>query len=144
MASKSVKLTIDINQSDLEAEKLEELTQNLLQEMKERDEVETASLVADENPPEGAKTWGRFLLGILQAEVSIENISFVLEFLWDSLNRQPIEIKVETNGNKFEIVARDRHQLLVAIDAVNKLCQLSVAIDASIKLLESAEEDKNG
>jgi hypothetical protein len=32
----------------------------------------------------------------------------------------------------------------VAIDAVNKLCQLSVAIDASIKLLESAEEDKNG
>jgi hypothetical protein len=112
--------------------------------MKELDEVETASLVADENPPEGAKTWGSFLLGILQAEVSIENISFVLEFLWDRLNRQPIEIKVETNGNKFEIVVRNLRELLAAIDAVNKLCELPAAIDASNKLLESAEEDKNG
>jgi hypothetical protein len=144
MASKSVKLTIDINQSDLEAEKRDELTQNLLQEMKELDEVETASLVADENPPEGAKPFGSFLLGILQAEVSIENIRFVLEFLWNSRNRQPIEIKVETNGNKFEIVVRDTQQLLAAIDAINKLCQLPATIDASIKLLESAEEDKNG
>jgi hypothetical protein len=144
MASKSVKLTIDINQSDLEAEKLEELTQNLLQDMKELDEVETASLVADENPPEGAKTWGRFLLGILQAEVSIENISFVLEFLRNRLNPQPIVIKVETNGNKVEIVVRNLRELLAAIDAVNKLCQLPAAIEASNKLLESAEEDKNG
>jgi hypothetical protein len=144
MASKSVKLTIDINQSDLEAEKLDELTQNLLQEMKELDEVETASLVADENPPEGARAFGSFLLGILQAEVSIENISFVLKFLWDTRNRQPIEIEVEVNGNKARVKVGSQHQLAAAIEAIKQLYQLPAAIDASNKLLESAEEDKNG
>lgn len=144
MARESLKLTIDINQSDLEAEKLDELTQNLLQEMKELDEVETASLVADENPPEGARAFGSFLLGILQAEVSIENIRFVLEFLWNRLNPQPIEIEVEANGNKFKIVVRSQQQLPAAIDAIKKLYQLPAAIDASNNLLESAQEDKNG
>ena len=131
MTSKSVKLTIDINQSDLEADKLDELTRNLLQEMKQLDEVEKVSLVADENPPEGARAFGNFLLGILQAEVSIENVKFLLEFLWNRLNPQPIEIELEANGKKFKIAVRSQHQLPAAIDAVNKL-------------LESAQEDKNG
>lgn len=114
----NVKFTITLSDPGLDEEELDEATRNLLQEMKELDEVEQASLVKVEQAPEGSKPLVGFVLGMLQAEVSIQNIKKLLGFLGDRLGSKPIEIEVEApNGRKLKVKASSREELLVAIKA---------------------------
>jgi hypothetical protein len=115
----NIKLKLALNDPNLDSEQLEKLTINLLREMKELD-VERADLVAVEDIPEGSKAFGGFLLGMLQAEVSIANAKQVFGFLGDRLGNKPIELEVEANGKKLKVKASSQQELLAAIQAAEK------------------------
>ncbi|MEH1826170.1 hypothetical protein [Nostoc sp.] len=120
MSSESnVKLTIALSNPDLDADEQERETRNLLREINELD-VESAELVAVTEIPEGAKSVGGFLLGVLQAEVSINNFKKLLGFLGDRLGNKTIELEVEANGKKLKVKASSREELTAAIEQAQK------------------------
>jgi hypothetical protein len=120
MSSESnVKLTIALSNPDLDAEEQERETRNLLREIKDLD-VESAELVAVTEIPERAKSVGGFLLGVLQAEVSLANFKKFLGFLGDRLGNKTIELEVEANGKKLKVKASSPEELNAAIEQAQK------------------------
>lgn len=120
MSSESnVKLTIALSNPDLDADEQERDTRNLLRDIKELD-VESAELVAVTEIPEGAKSIGGFLVGVLQAEVSLANFKKLLGFLGDRLGNKSIELEVEANGKKLKVKASSREELAAAIEQAQK------------------------
>jgi hypothetical protein len=112
-----VKLTLNFNDPDLDAEDCDEQVQQILTELKQIDEVETAGRVLDPNPPEGNKAVGGFLVGLLMAEVNVANAQKLMGFLGDRLGGKPIELSVEANGKKLTVKAHSREELEAAIKA---------------------------
>lgn len=118
----NVKLTIALNNPDLEPEEKEEETRNLLREIRDLD-VESAELVEVTEIPEGARSVGGFLLGVLQAEVSIANCHKVLVYLRDRLGNKPIELEVEANDKKLKVKANSQQELIMAIEQAQKFIE---------------------
>ncbi|MBN3896262.1 MAG: hypothetical protein HWQ41_13650 [Nostoc sp. NOS(2021)] len=120
MSSESnVKLTIALSNSDLDADEQERETRNLLREIKDLD-VESAELVAVTEIPEGAKSVGGFLVGVLQTEVSLANFKKLLGFLGDRLGNKTVELEVEANGKKLKVKASSQEELTAAIEQAQK------------------------
>jgi hypothetical protein len=120
MSSESnVKLTLTLINPDLDAEEQEREARNLLREINELD-VESAELVEVTEIPEGAKSVGGFLLGVLQAEVSLANFKKLLGFLGDRLGNKTIELEVEADGKKLKVKASSREELTAAIEQAQK------------------------
>ncbi|NEU83824.1 hypothetical protein [Nostoc sp. UIC 10630] len=120
MSSESnVKLTLALSNPDLDAEEQERETRNLLREIKELD-VESAELVAVTEIPQGAKSVGGFLVGVLQTEVSLANFKKLLGFLGDRLGNKTIELEVEANGKKLKVKASSQQELNAAIEQAQK------------------------
>lgn len=118
-AESKVKLTIALSDPDLDAEELDKDTRNLLQEMNELDEVE-ASLVIEE-APKGSKALAGILLGILQAEVSVDNIMKVLGFIGDREKGKTIEMELEADGGrKLKLKASNQQDFVAAIQAAQE------------------------
>lgn len=120
MNESKVKLTIALKDSDLNEEELDEVTQNILHQMRELDEVERVERVQDPNPPQGNKSFGAALVGILTAEVNGKNIKAALGFLSERLSGKQIELEVEANGKKLKVKASSRQELLDAIQAAEQ------------------------
>ena len=118
MASNSnITFTIAFNDPDLDSEELDEEAQRLMSELKQIDEVDEVNRVIDPNPPEGNKSIGRFVVGLLAAEVSAANVKKFLEFLGDRLGGKTIEFTVDGNGKKLSVKANSRKELESAIKA---------------------------
>lgn len=118
MVEKSnVKLVIDFNDPNLEAEERERQAQSLMVELKQMDEIESVKRVRDPNPPEGSKALSSFLVGLLMAEVSTENAKRLLKFLRDRLGNKPIELEIEANGKSLKVKAHSKEELETAIKA---------------------------
>jgi hypothetical protein len=113
----SIKLTIAFDDPDLEPEERDEQAQRFLAELKQVDEVESVERLLDPNPPEGNKSLGGFLVGMLLAEVNPVNGKKLLGFLGDRLGGKPIELSVEANGRKLTVKAHSREELEAAIKA---------------------------
>ena len=111
----SIKLTIAFDDPDLEPEERDEQAQRFLAELKQVDEVESVERLLDPNPPEGNKSLGGFLVGMLLAEVNPANGKKLLGFLGDRLGGKPIELSVEANGRKLTVKAHSREELEAAI-----------------------------
>lgn len=120
MAESNIKLTIALKDSDLDEEELDKITRNLLQQMRELDQVEQVECIVDPNPPEGNKALGGFLVGLLTAEVNPANITAVMGFLGDRLGGKPVELEVETNSKKLKVKAGNQQDLLAAIQEAEK------------------------
>lgn len=122
----NVKLTIALSDSSLDPEDLDRATRNLLREMKQLDEVEQVSLVKVEKKPENSKELEKKglgeVLGMLQAEVIVENILKVLGFIYDRGKGQNIEMELEADGKKLKLTvkARNRQDFLAAIQAAQE------------------------
>ena len=112
-----VKLTIGFIDSDLEPEERDRQAQRLFAELREIDEVTSVKRVSDANPPEGNKSLGGFLVGLLVAEVNVSNAKKLIAFLGDRLRGKAIELHVEANGKKLEVKAYSREELEAAIEA---------------------------
>ncbi|MBD2522359.1 hypothetical protein [Nostoc sp. FACHB-133] len=122
ISESNVKLTIALSNPDLDAEEQEQETRNLLREIKELD-VESAELVAVTEIPQGAKSVGGFLVGVLQAEVSLANFKKLLGFLGDRLGNKTIELEVEANGKKLKVKASSQQELTAAIEQAQKFLE---------------------
>ena len=118
MSNKStIKLLIAFNDPNLEPEEHDEQAQVLLTELQQADEVESVKRILDPNPPEGNKSLGGFLGGILMTEVNPANGKKLLGFLGDRLGGKPIELSVEANGRKLTVKGHSREELEMAIKA---------------------------
>jgi hypothetical protein len=113
----SIKFTIAFNDPDLDSEELDEQAQRLVSELRQIDEVDEVNRVIDPNPPEGNKSMGGFLVGLLTAQVTPENGKKLLGFLGDRLSGKAIEFTVEGNGKKLSVKASSREELEFAIKA---------------------------
>ncbi|MBD2287866.1 hypothetical protein H6F92_03090 [Microcystis wesenbergii FACHB-1317] len=118
MSNKStIKLVIAFNDPNLEPEERDEQAQVLLTELQQADEVESVKRILDPNPPEGNKSLGGFLGGMLMTEVNPANGKKLLGFLGDRLGGKPIELSVEANGRKLTVKGHSREELEMAIKA---------------------------
>lgn len=115
LSADNIKLTINFSDPDLDPEDRDVLVQNLMQELRELDEVQSADRVLDPNPPRGNKSLGAYFVGLLTAEVSTKNAKQVLMFLSDRLGSKPIELEVEANGKSLKVKAYSREELAVAV-----------------------------
>jgi hypothetical protein len=122
--SNIIKLTIAFNGADYDWDELEVQAQILLAQMKEVDEIETVTRVADPNPPLGNKAIGGIILGLVVAETRMENVQKLFNFLKDRLGSKPIELEVEANGKKLKVSASSRAELEFAINAAKKFVAL--------------------
>ena len=121
MSNKStIKLLIAFNDPNLEPEERDEQAQVLLTELQQADEVESVKRILDPNPPEGNKSLGGFLGGMLMTEVNPANGKKLLGFLGDRLGGKPIELSVEANGRKLTVKAHSREELEAAIKAAQE------------------------
>jgi hypothetical protein len=100
MISSNIKLIITLADSSLDAEQLDEQARNLVQEMKEIEEVENVSLLESTDAPPGAKSIGESIWGVLKAEVSIKNFEKLMNFLHIRIGSQPIKMAVKTSDGK--------------------------------------------
>lgn len=123
MTSDNIKFTINFNSPDLDDEERDEEVQNLLHQLQDFDEVE-ANRVADPHPPDGNKSLGALLVGILTAEVNAENCKNVLGFFGDRLRGKPIELEVEANGRKLKVTAHSREELAAAMKAAQEFVEV--------------------
>ncbi|MDD1428769.1 hypothetical protein MEO94_30885 [Dolichospermum sp. ST_sed9] len=120
MSSESnVKFTITLSNLDLDAEEQERETQNLLRDIKDLD-VESAGFVEVTEIPEGARSVGGFLVGALQAEVTISNCYKLLAWLGDRLRNKTIELEIEVNGKKVILKVNSQQELAAVLELAQK------------------------
>ena len=120
MSSESnVKFTITLFNLDLDAEEQERETQNLLRDIKDLD-VESAGFVEVTEIPEGARSVGGFLVGALQAEVTISNCYKLLAWLGDRLRNKTIELEIEVNGKKVILKVNSQQELAAVLELAQK------------------------
>ncbi|MGI0494831.1 hypothetical protein ACN4EG_23855 [Alkalinema pantanalense CENA528] len=81
--------------------------------------------VVDPNPPEGIRSPGKFLWGLLQAEVSPASLKNLFGFLGDRLGNKPIKIKAKfADGREFELEASSQAELQTAKTMLEELSQI--------------------
>lgn len=114
-----IKVFINFNDPDLDTAERELEVQKLLTQLKALDEIENVGRVADPVPPESSKGFG-FLLGLLKAEVSVENFKALAGFLGERLSGKVIEMEVEANGKRLKVAASSQAELTAAIKAAQE------------------------
>ena len=117
VGSDRVTFTLNFNDPDFSDEERDEAARRLLAELKQMDEVEETGRILDPDPPAGNKAIGGFLVGMLTAEISVENTKALLGFLGDRLSGKTIELEVEANGKKLKVKASSQAELSAAIAA---------------------------
>ena len=70
--------------------------------------------------PEGAKSVGGFLVGALQAEVTISNCYKLLAWLGDRLRNKTIELEIEVNGKKVILKVNSQQELAAVLELAQK------------------------
>jgi hypothetical protein len=104
----SLQLTIDFSDSELAHNDLEQITQSLFRDMSSLSEVEQVNRVR-EQPPQGVKAGaedlGKWLTGLLTAEISFPNITPIMKFLFNRLVGKNITLRAIANGRRIELKA---------------------------------------
>jgi hypothetical protein len=113
-------LTIAFIDPELTNEERDDEVVQLLEALSDRSDIESVDRVRDPNPPDGNKSIGGFLVGVLTAEVSMANAKKVLGFLGDRLGNKPISLKVEKNGKKLEVTANSREEFEFVMQKANE------------------------
>jgi hypothetical protein len=98
-----VKVTMNLDDPDLDVEETDAAARRLLVQLRELDEVETVERVLDPKPPEGNKSLSGFLVGSLQAEVRPHQLKSFFGFLGARANRQALEIEIEVGDRKIKV-----------------------------------------
>ncbi len=119
--ARTVQLTFAVNNPELDDKERQEIAQKLLRQLKQLDEVEKVGRAEDSNLEEGSRSVLATLVGVLTAEVSVENVKKVLGFVGDHLSDKPIIIKVKVGEQEVEIEAKSRKELEEAEKVANNL-----------------------
>lgn len=115
----NLKLTIEFTDPELEPEQRDNQAQLLMAELRDIDDVETVDRVLDANPSEGTKSISGFLVGLLTAEVKVDNFKKLGGFLKDRLVGKSIELTAEVNGKKLSVKANSKEEFDYAIAKAN-------------------------
>lgn len=119
-SNSNLKLTIEFTDPELEPEQRDEQAQLLIEELKDIDEIATVDRVLDPTPANvGTKGVGAFIVGLLTAEIKVDNAKKMFGFLKDRLGGKSIEFTVEANGKKLSVKASSREELDYAIAQAN-------------------------
>ncbi len=101
----------------------EQLTQSLYQQLKQVPGLKVDRVA--EEAPEGSRSGGRFLWGLLQAEVGMPGIKTLFGFLGDRLGDKPIVIKAKfPDGREFDVTASSRAELAAAQEALEAMAKI--------------------
>ena len=119
----AIALMITFTDPDLNAEELNDEVVRLLSDLNDRSDIDAVDRVRDPNPPDGNKSGGAFLVGVLMAEVSVANAKKVLGFLGDRLGNKPISFEVEGNGKKLKVSASSREELEFAMQKAKEFIE---------------------
>jgi HD superfamily phosphohydrolase len=121
--TRTIQFTFAVNDPELDDEEQQEIAQNLLRDLRQLDEVEKADFAKDSKLEPGAKSVLATIVGVLTAEVSIENIQKVLGFIGDRIPNKPVVIKVKVGEQEVEIEAKSRKELEDAQRVVRELLE---------------------
>ncbi|MEO0409584.1 MAG: hypothetical protein AAF289_19760 [Cyanobacteria bacterium P01_A01_bin.135] len=119
LLSSPITITLEMTDPELNDDSRDQQIQYLVQELQHMD-IDSARRVVDPDPPEGNKALGGFIVGLLTAEVSLENIQYVFRFLSDRLGGKPITLEVEANGKRLKVTANNQAELANAILAAQE------------------------
>jgi hypothetical protein len=122
MSDERVLLELNFQDDGPEA-KQESFTVSLYQQLKQVPGL-TIDRVA-EVAPDGSRSSGRFLWGLLQAEVGIPGIKTLFGFLGDRLGDKPIVVKVKfADGREFEMTAHSRAELAAGCETLEAMAKI--------------------
>ena len=122
MADKLVSLKLDFQDDAPEATQ-EKLTVSLYQQLQKVPGLKVDRVA--EVAPDGSRSSGRFLWGLLQAEVGIPGIKDLFGFLGDRLGDKPIVIKAKfADGRVFEMTAHSRAELAAARETLEAMAKI--------------------
>jgi hypothetical protein len=113
-------LTCDIRFSDitLDDEQIQEATENILSQLRDTSFIENVDLRSVDSIPEGAKPFGAFLVGVLTAEIKMENLKSLLGFFQNVVvGDRAIEVEVESGSKKLRIRVANQSDFEPALKA---------------------------
>ena len=121
----NIQMTIELDTPALDNEEIQEVTQLLQEQILENDFADRAELVALEQAPRGAKSFGGFLIGMLAAEVNPGNFKKLMRFLGDRLGQKSIKLKLKApDGREIELAASSQEEFDFVMKAAQKFLQL--------------------
>ncbi|MGB5969812.1 MAG: hypothetical protein WA865_19125 [Spirulinaceae cyanobacterium] len=103
MPENNLAVNITLFDSQLSDEQLQEDTSNLREEIMEVEGVQEANLVPITQAPVGSKGIGDFLMGQLEASITVKGLKTLANFLGNNLYGKKIKIKAEGNGKKLDV-----------------------------------------
>jgi hypothetical protein len=122
--TENFQITLSLLDPDLDDEELETETRKLVQEIEDIDQVEKVGLVKVEEAPDGSKSIGGFVLGALQAEITLEGASTFFNFLANRFSHKPIEIEVRgKDGRELKLKAASQKDLLLVMDKAKQFIE---------------------
>jgi hypothetical protein len=116
----NIKLTIAFNDPELDPEGLAKQSQQLLTELRNMDEVEAVELVLDPNPPEGNKSLGGFVPGMLATEIKPINFNSLFDLVGDRYAQKSVEMEIEVGDRKIKVKATSQAELMATLPMVLK------------------------
>ena len=122
MSNELVSLELNFQDDAPEATQ-EKLTVSLYQQLQKVSGLKVDRVA--EVAPDGSRSSGRFLWGLLQAEVGIPGIKDLFGFLGDRLGDKPIVIKAKfADGRVFEMTAHSRAELAAARETLEAMAKI--------------------
>ena len=123
---------------DLDRVELEDFVLRMADEMQSGGLVQDAHLTRESNIPEAAKPAATaFLVGILTAEVNRENIRKVMDFLGNQFYGKTLTLSGEMDGMTYNIEYRNKDEIDLAVDTIERLSNLRIKILKQKKYSES-------
>ena len=117
-------VSLELNFQDDAPEAMQEkLTVSLYQQLQKVPGLKIDRVA--EVAPDGSRSSGRFLWGLLQAEVGIPGIKDLFGFLGDRLGDKPIVIKAKfADGREFEMTAHSRADLAAGRETLEAMAAI--------------------
>ena len=114
---------------DLERAELEDFLLTIADEMETGNLAQSARLAREEDIPEAAKSGAAaFLIGILTAEINLENLGKVMDYLGNLRYGKTLILSGEIDGMTYNIEYRNKQELDQAADTIERLANLRVKI----------------
>lgn len=129
--SDNLEVTIDFSPAELalEPEELERYSLRLRQEMSELAEVVELVRLPD-TPEHGKAGQAGFDLGVIKAEINLQNLKKLLDWLGGLFYGKMLELNYEENGTKVALKYQSDRQLEQQIQAIERLKNLTIKVKA--------------
>lgn len=127
----SCSVLIDFSEANLGLDRaeLESYLLTIADEMEASDLTQSAHLAREEDIPEAAKSGAAaFLIGILTAEINLENLGKVMDYLGNLRYGKTLTLSGEVDGMTYNIEYRNKQELDQAADTIERLANLRVKI----------------